>query len=168
MAKHSKRRRRRFNLRRVRCTPELNLGTLASDTALTTPMSGGTATAPMRVVSVKATVNANGITAANGPFTVGYAHGDYSVTEIKECLEAAAALDIGNKISIEHANRLVRIIGTIDAEDSRLNDGKPITTRLNWFFPSDKKLNFFAFNESTSAADTGASIKVAGDMWVKD
>ena len=122
----------------------------------------------MRVVSVKCTVNANGITAANGPFTVGFAHGDYSVTEIKECLEAAASLDVGNKVAIEQANRLVRIIGTLDAEDSRLNDGNIISTKLNWFFPSDKKLNFFAFNESTSPADTGASIKVAGDMWVKD
>ncbi len=40
MAKKRSRRRRRFNLRQVRVTPELALATLASDTALVVGMTG--------------------------------------------------------------------------------------------------------------------------------
>ncbi len=146
----------------------MNLATLGSDTALTAPLSGGTSSAPMRIVTVKATWNMNNLTAGEGPITVGYAHGDFSVTEIKECLEAAAAIDVGNMIAREQADRKIRIIGTIDAEDSSLNDGKPVKTRLNWFFNAGRTLNMFAFNESTSPLTTGSSIKVAGDLWVSD
>lgn len=168
MVKKPYRRRRRFNLRRVRITPELNLSTLASDTALTNAIQGGTSTAPMRIKSIIATWSVTGMTAGNGPITVGYAHPDYSVTEIKECLEAAAAIDLGDKVAQERANRLVRIIGVIDDEEERLNDGLPVKTKLNWLLPAGDTPNMFVFNESTSPLDTGASVKVAGDMWIED
>ncbi len=167
MAKH-KGKRRSFNLRRIRLTPELALGTLASDTALTVPIQGGTSTVPMRIVSVNATWQISALTADEGPLTVGYAHPDYSVAEIKECLESQAAIDLGDKVAQERANRLIRIVGTIDSEDERLNDGLPVKTRLNWQLPAGQTPNVFVFNEQTGALTTGSSLKVAGDMWIKD
>ncbi len=168
MANKARRRRRRFNLRRVRLTPELNLSTLAFDTALTNAIQGGTSTAAMRIVTILATWQVTGMTAGEGPLTVGYAHPDYSVAEIKECLEAAAAIDLGDKVAQERANRLVRLIGTIDSEENRLNDGLPVKTKLNWPMPAGDTPNIFVFNESTSPLTTGASVKVAGNMWIKD
>ncbi len=165
MAKNT--RRRRFNLRRVKITPELNLGTLASDTALVVGATGAS-TATYRCMSLKTTWNLQNLTASEGPITVGYAHSDYSVAEIKECLESAGAIDVGDKIAQERANRLVRIVGSLDAEESSLKNGQPVSTKLNWLIPIGKFVNVFAFNESTATLTTGSSLKVAGDMWVKD
>ncbi len=161
--------RRRFNLRRVRISPNLALSTLAAATVLTGPLTGSSDGA-YRAVSVKNTWTLSEFTAANGPVTVGYAHSDYSVTEIKEALEITTAISPGDKVAQEKANRLVRVVGTFPAEaNSSLNDGKPIKTRLNWFIPIGKAVNIFAFNEDTAAAlDTGSTVNCAGDLWVKD
>ncbi len=166
--KRTSRKSRRFNLRRVRCSPELPLGTLASDTALTVKLAGGTSTTPMVVASVNLTWQISALTADEGPLTVGLAHEDYTVAEIKECLEASAAIDAGDQIAKERANRKIRIVGTIDSEDERLNEGKPLKTKLNWFFPAGLGVEIFVFNEQTGALTTGSSLKVAGDMWVRD
>ncbi len=109
-------------------------------------------------------------TATEGPLTVGYAHSDYSVTEIKECLEAVAAIDAGNKIANEQANRLIRIVGVLRSPvgGSFLNDGKPIKTRLNWLITPGDTVNVFAFNENTAALSTGSVLNLQGDLWVKD
>ncbi len=108
------------------------------------------------------------MTAGEGPLTIGYAHPDYTVTEIKECLEAQAAIDLGDKVAQERSNRLIRVIGMIDAENDVLNDGMPVTTKLNWVMPAGQTPNLFVFNESTGPLTTGSSVKLAGDMWVKD
>ncbi len=155
-------------MRRIRITPELALGTLGSDTALTVAIQGGTSTAPMRIVSVNSTWQISALTADEGPLTVGYAHPDYSVTEIKECLGSQAAIDLGDKVAQERANRLIRIVGTIDSEDERLNDGLPVKTRLNWLLPAGQTPNVFVWNEQTGALTTGSSLKLSGDMWIVD
>ncbi len=167
MAKHPKRR-RKFNLRRVRITPELALGTLASDTALTVAVQGGTSTTAMTIASIIAVWNIQNLTAQEGPITVGYAHPDYSVVEIKECLEAQAAIDAGDKVAQERADRLVRIVGSLDREFSVLNNGLPVRTKLNWYLPAGDTPNVFAFNEQTGALTTGSSLKIAGNMWIRD
>ncbi len=163
--------RRRFTLRRVRVSPSLALVTLAANTALTAGMSGN-ADGAYRCVSIKATWGMHGVNnQTGGPFTVGYAHSDYTVAEIKECIEAASAINLGDKIAQEKANRLVRIVGVLDAADATqgddLNDGKPISTKLNWMILIGKQVNLFAYNDGTVAV-TGASLKVTGDMWIRD
>jgi len=168
MPKAYPRKRRRFSLRRVRITPERALATLASDTAIVNSL---TVVAPSayRAVSIKATWNLVGLTANEGPITVGYAHDDYTVAEIKEALEAAASIDPGNKIAQEQANRLIRIVGTFaSGAAGLLNDGKPISTRLNWLIGVGHAVNMFAYNEFPSALTTGAVVHCVGDMWVKD
>lgn len=159
--------RRRFNLRRVRVSNEITLSTLASDTALTVTMTGASVST-YRAMSVKATWNLKTLAAADGLVTFGYAHSDYSVTEIKECLEAFAAIDPGDKIAQEQANRLVRLVGTFSTESEEFNNGRPITTRLNWLIPIGQNVNLFVFNEDTSALTSGAIVNHQGNLWVKD
>ncbi len=169
MAKHPRRRgKRRFNLRRVRITPEEPLLTLASDTVITQDL---TAASPdrYRCVTVKGSWTLIALTAGEGPITVGYAHSDYSVTEIKECLEAQAAISQSNKVAREQSDRLVRVVGTMrGVGNSFLNDGKPISTKLNWLIGIGATVKMFSFNESTSPLTTGAVTNLVGDMWIRD
>ncbi len=173
MAK-KRRGKRRFNLRRVRVSTELALGTLASDVAVTNSLTGTSAGA-YRLVSAKLIWSQSKAVDGEGPVTVGYAHSDYSVTEIKECLEAFAAIDQGDKIASEKANRLVRTVGTISARGpggavagGNLNDGKPVKTRLNWLINIGDSVNMFVFNESIAVLTTGSVVNAQGDLWIKD
>ncbi len=169
LAKHTGRRNgRRYNLRKVRITPELALATLASDTAVTVTTTG-TSDSQYRCISILATWALRGLTAGDGPVTVGYAHGDYTVAEIKECLESTNAISQGDKIAGEKTNRLVRIVGTFGtAGPGILNDGRPIKTRLNWAIMVGEQVNMFAFNEDTAALTTGSVLHCQGSMFVKD
>ncbi len=168
LAKHGKGKSpRRYSLRKVRITAELALVTLASDTALTVAAVAAAGGA-YRLVTVKASYAMRSMAAGDGPLTVGWAHGDYSVTEIKECMEAQAAINQGNKVAQEQANRLIRIVGTFTGGDSTLNDGRPIKTRLNWLITIGQVPNIFAFNEDSGSLTTGALMTVQGDIYIKD
>lgn len=157
---------RKFNLRRVRVTPGVALSTLGTVTAITVDVAG-TADGAYRAVSVNGSWNLTGLTGGEGPITVGYAFSDYSVTEIKESLEAIASINLGDKIAQEKANRLVRVVGMLNEAQDELNDGKPLKTRLNWLIPIGKSVNVFAYNEGAQLT-TGASVNMTGDMWIKD
>ncbi len=170
MVRHRKGSKRRFNLRKVRTVPIITLGTLANVTVITGSVTGP-ADGSYRAMSHHGVWQKKNGTAGEGPIVVGYADGDYSVTEIKECLEATASISRGDKIANERANRFVRVIGSFSgiAAEEVLNDGKPIKTRLNWPFPADDtNLVIFAYNESGSALTTGCLIEADGNLWVKD
>ncbi len=158
--------RRKFNLRKVPVSPETTLSTLASKIVLVTTLTGN-ADGAYRVMSVDGSWAWVAATAGEGPLTVGYAHSDYSITEIKEALEAGASISVGDKVNQEKANRLVRKVGVINALLGELNDGAPIKTRLNWLIPIGKSVNMFCYNEGGNLT-TGSSLHMAGDMWVKD
>ncbi len=108
------------------------------------------------------------LTANDGPIVIGLAHSDYTVTEIKEALEASTAIDAGNLIAQERANRKVRIIGTMNEVRESLNDGQPISTKLNWLMTIGKTVNLFAYNDGAALLTTGAVVALNGDLWVKD
>ncbi len=160
--------RRRYSLRQVRITPEIVLSTLASATAIVSVLTAAS-TSQYRAISVKATWTIRALTGNEGPVTVGYAHSDYTVVEIKEALEASLSISPGDKVAQERTNRLVRIVGTFgDADQAVLNDGRPIKTRLNWLITIGQSVNMFAFNDSGSALTTGSSVHLFGSLYVKD
>ncbi len=125
-------------------------------------------------MSMKATWSMENVDILDGPVLVGYAHGDYTVGEIKEAIESGGSIVVGNKIVQEQANRLVRIVGAFtnngtDNADVTLNDGKPIKTRLNWLIPIGQTFNLFVYNDGSAAIETAAKfVKVNGTGWVKD
>ncbi len=157
-------------MRPVRVSNEDALGTLGAGIAVTASMTGA-ANTPYRCKSVTASWVITGSTAAEGPVTVGYAHSDYTQTEIKECLEAFASVDQGDKIARERTSRLVRIVGTISLGSgaNRLNNGMPVKTKLNWLINIGDSVNIFSFNENTSTAlTTGAIVNHQGTIWIQD
>ncbi len=156
-----------FRLRKVRITPAQALSTLAGVTALTTGLTGA-ADGAYRLVSANGVHSVLSLTAGEGPITVGFAHSDYTVTEIKEAIESALAISVGDKIAQEKANRLVRVVGEISAAEPIMNEGRPVKTRLNWLIPIGKVVNMFAYNNNSGALTTGGIQNFTGDLWVKD
>ncbi len=166
--KRKPKRRRRSNLRLVRVSPQKALLTLGSLTALAAPLVP-TSDAQYRLMTCDCTWSLINFTAGDGPITVGYAHNDYTVAEIKEAIENTSSISPGDKIAQEKASRWVRIVGTLSgAGASSLNDGQRVRTRLNWAIQIGSAVNVFIFNESTGALTTGAILDVVGDLWVLD
>ncbi len=153
----------------VRVNPFITVGALVTNIAVVGAQTGS-ADGQYCGVTMEQVWTLRGNTAANGPLTVGYAHSDFSVTEIKEAIEAVAAISLGDQVAQEKANRKVRIIGTFPgaATDESLNDGRKIKTRLNWAIPIGKAINIFAYNEDGGTRDTGGVVDATGRMWVKD
>ncbi len=90
--------RRRFNLRPVRFSANSgDLSTLASVTAIRSTLIAAPVGSSYRVVSVKATWSVTPFTAGDGPLVMGISHGDYTVTQIKEYLEATGSINLGDK-----------------------------------------------------------------------
>ncbi len=152
----------------MRSSANISLLTLAALTAKTGALFAAAAGA-LRVMSASATWSLTDLTANDGPIVFGYAHSDYTVTEIKECIEASGAIDLGDKIAQERANRLVRVVGVMNEVRETINDGEPVKTRLNWRFNPGEVLNVFAYNDNADdALTTLAELGHNGVLWVKD
>ncbi len=129
---------------------------------------------PYRLMSIKASyswLNSGG-TIDDG-FDFGVSHGDYTATEIEECLEAQTAIDRGNKIALEQSNRLVRMIGSIEsvaaAQQGRVfASGRQVKTKLNWYMATGDKLKGWIRNNSGIIWTTGSTLGAAGSIWLKD
>ncbi len=144
----------------------LALATLADAVVLQANVAGGTFAEDFRVTSIRSTWTMRGATPDEGPIMLGYNHGDYTVTEVKENIESQGLSPAG-KIEREQANRLVRQIGAFQGagQDKVLNDGKPIRTKLNWIIQDGIGLEFFAMNQSGAILTTGSIIELFGTMY---
>ncbi len=160
---------RKFTLRAVRVTSTVTVGNVLAQIAVTGALLG-TADGAYRLISCKNTWSMTNNTAGDGSLVVGYAHGDYTVTEIKEFIESASSINIGNKIANEQSNRLIRIVGTFPGllTEEVLNDGKPIHTKLNWAIPIGTGVNAFVYNDDGAQRSTGAGVRQNGTVWVRD
>ncbi len=158
---------RNYRLRKVHVTPAQALATLNGVTVIATGLSAA-ADGTYRLVSCIGIHSVLALTAGEGPITIGFAHSDYTVTEIKEAIESALSISVGDKVANERSNRLVRIVGEVAAERPMLNDGMPVKTRLNWLIPIGKFVNIFAYNNNSAQLTTGGIQNFSGDLWVKD
>ncbi len=159
----------RYSLRRIRLTPELALAALATDTVLVANLILGSEQ-EYRFISMKGTWSIHNHTPGEGPIAFGVAHGDYTVTEIKECLESFLSISPGDKIAEERSNRMVRQIATFSgvAASETVNNGNPIKTRLNWAIQDSTAVLMWFYNEDTNDLTTGTVATFSGNMWVKD
>ncbi len=110
-----------------------------------------------------------------GPIMFGWAHSDYTNAEIEGFLEAAASWDLGDKIAKEVRSRLVRIVGVFDLPQAvtdavRVNDGRPIRTKLNWMLAEGDTLSLWAYNMGDgSVATTVPNVHAFGtaNLWTQ-
>ncbi len=177
MAKHPKRRRRSFkNYFKARIDIVIDVGTLAAQTGI----RGLTADAVDEksiCSSVKATYTISDQTPAAdvGPIDVYVIHPDYTLVEVEEFIENTASWSRNDMVAQEIANRRIRLVGTFPTAKSGaavealvINDGKPITTKLNWTLRSGQGLGFVVYNNGTAAfATTDPDVRVSGhaNMW---
>ncbi len=135
-------------------------GTVAADD-VTSSVLAEVLTEERRILSVEATYAMEGLAAGDGPIEYGVAHSDYSAAEIEEAIEATGAWDEGDKVAQEQAKRLVRQLGIFTAEETALNDGQPVKTRLNWRIATGDTLQFWIRNRGIQLT-TGMEITGQG------
>ncbi len=114
-----------------------------------------------RISSIRNTYTLSDFTpGANiGPILVGVSHSDYSDAEIEGFIESSNGWDMSNLIAREIRQRRIRMIGTFNtpsaaSDSTRLNDGRPIRTKLNWIVAEGQGLRFWAYNMGNQAVAT--------------
>ncbi len=169
MAKHPKRRNRKFR-RYLKGQIDLDfaLGTIAKN-AMVSAATPDTVIERTLVTSIVASYAYGEHTPDQGPFRIGVAHSDYSATEILEWVDNAGSWSEADLVGKEVSARKIREIGVFTGAlaQGRLNDGKPIKTKLNWILTTGQTLDFWVINEDDSSFTTGTDVTVNGhaNLW---
>lgn len=144
----------------------ISLSTLADDTVLKSdPITLGE---DLFVISTEFLISLRGLTAGEGPIEVGFAHGDLSITEIKEFLDAH--LTDPDDITVkEKLTRPVRRIGMFPGLSGNevLNNGIPIKTKGKFTIGDGHTFSLWVMNHSGAALTTGSAIRVDGKVYGK-
>ncbi len=153
----------------------LDLGTLAPNVLVGSDLAD-VVVDTTRISSIKATWAVNNMTPVSqaGPIVVGIAHSDYTDAEIEAWLEATGSWDMGNMVAKEIRSRRIRQVGIMPEASAatlsaNLNDGLPVTTKLNWMLAEGDTLKVWAYNTGLAAfTSTTPKLLVNGkaNLWV--
>ncbi len=164
--KRSGRKRNRKGFFAMPYSASLALATLANEVVVKVNTHASSFTRDAYIISVDQYTSLHNNTTAEGPYQLGFAHGDLTVTEIKESLEAEP-IDPSDIIAREHMRRPVRKMGMLPGllASEVLNNGVVQRTRIN--FPIGKNaLVFWAKNRGDTAnLTTGTLIKISGTIY---
>ncbi len=119
------------------------------------------------IISVDALWTIHGLTAGDTPIDVGFSHGDLTVTEIGEALDANLS-DPDDIIQKERSRRPVRRAGTFagsTATEFVLNDGKTVRTRVKFSVGDGHSFRNWARNISGANLQTGAVLQCNGKLF---
>ncbi len=166
MVKHPKKGRGR-NFVAIPFEAEKALTTLADDTVIIQSLLSAAFTEDFFAISVDVLWQIRNLTVGEGPLPVGLAHGDYTVGEILEAIEAER-LGPDDMILNEKANRKVRRSGSFSGVtgDSVLNDGKPIRTPLRFSVGSGHTLSAWLVSRAAvTNLTTGATLILSGTLY---
>ncbi len=172
VAKHRKR--RSGNFVAIPINGELTVGALANQAVVLDDILGGNLTEDLFVMSVDLQGVMIDITAGEGdPSQIGFAHGDYSATEVAENLNVIL-LGPASKIEQERSRRLVRKTGLLSGDGSNAfvamtligkDGGRLIRTKLKFTVQNGKTINMFLFNNSGAVFTTGARFRWSGTVY---
>ncbi len=146
---------------------ELALSTLANNTVLAQALT--ILSDDFWVISGDLNWLMIGMTPGEDPLYVGIANGDLSVAEIKEAINASP-VSRSDIVEREQARRPVRKVGAFTQQDAatvaqRLNDGKPIRTKIRMYLAEGTELNMWAHNKSGATLTTGAKLHCYGTLY---
>ncbi len=164
MAKKRSVRRRNPRFQAVKVHALIDIGALATGVALKGALWD--LAQDCRVISADLTWTIFGMDLLDGPVDVGLAHGDYTVAEIAEAMDASPNSD-SDKIAIEKSNRQTRLAGTFQQPVNTgagqvLNNGRKIRTKMGWYFSKDIDLVLFAINRGSPALTVDTTVSVSG------
>ncbi len=166
MVKRKKRGGRKARLVVVPFNAQLTLATLADDAVISGALMANFGE-DFFCISIDAAWGIRGHTAGETPLRFGFAHGDYSDTEIAEAINAEIT-DPDDKIAQERSRRLVRTVGSFDGSlaDPVYNDGRVKRTPIRWSIGDGHQMDFWLINESaTTNLTTGSIVECQGKMY---
>ncbi len=163
----ARKRRRRGKFIAARVSGTMALGTLSIAIVIAQDLNTGAADNEYFAHSCDLVVGTRGFTAGEGPILIGLAHSGYSVTEIKEALEANGT-DFGSPTVMEQNNRMVRDHGLfpIITATEIMNDGRPKRTKLRFRVEDGNDVVIFAYNQSGATLTTGGQIFWNGKVYL--
>ncbi len=154
-------------LQPIKFVTTLNLATLASNTALTTP-TVDSLEQDFHIVSTDLLCSLAEMTINEGPLDFGLAEQGYTAAEIVECLDASPLSQYGPEM--ERSKRRVRLYGRFpgDAISQEVNDGESIRRKM--FLRTFGTSNFaaarvFIVNRDSNPLTTGGILKISGTHW---
>ncbi len=166
LAKARRSRRRNPNFRAVRVLGSLALGALADNTFVKSAI--GETGQEYIAISMDCYAAIKNHTAAEGPIAWGIAHGDYTVTEIKEWWESNGSI-AGDKVQDEYRRRLIRQVGIFPglATDEVLYDGRAKRVKLGFRIQESKTLSLWAVNLSDGTLTTGTLVDLTATLYLR-
>ncbi len=161
--KKSKKNRRNFVA--IPFTGALALSTLADETVSKVALTAAFGE-DIYIISVDITPSIRGHTAQEVPIFIGLNHGDLSVGEILEAINAELT-DPDDIIAKERARRPVRKIGGFSGSlaEPIINDGKKIRQKVGFSVGDGHTLDLWAKNQSGAALTTGGIIEFDGVIY---
>ncbi len=148
---------------------EVALSTVSEDNVVIADIFSGTLTEDLYMFRADLTWMLQGtLTAGEGPYGFGIAHGDYSADEIEECINVAITGPF-DKINGEKARRLVRRVGRFSQLDAaapqmQFNNGRPMKTKVRWINESGQNTAIWVENQGAGAT-TGKIVSVTGTIY---
>ncbi len=164
MAKHTGKGRRKGKILKGKFDNSLTLAALAANTGVL----DATEIVAQRsfLLSMEAVHSIAGLTAGDTVY-LAVAHSDYTLAEVEEWIENQGGWDEGNLISQEINRRKIRSIGTFTFEETVLNEGRVLKTKLGFIVTSGDGLNFVLYNPDAAALTTGSEWTSLGHVWIK-
>lgn len=119
-----------------------------------------------RLIGFKGSFSVEDLGADEGPVIAGIADGDYTAAEIEECLEAANSMVLGDRVTQEQANRLVRQCATLIGDVHEIKDEQ--WYKLNWLVSIGKQPQLYAYNaDPDNPLTTGATLHMDGKILIR-
>ncbi len=118
------------------------------------------------ILSIDCTILLRDLTSGQVPIEVGFAHGDLSITEIGEYLDAELT-DPDDIIAKERSRRPVRRIGTFGREGTHLdlNDGVSLRVKIKFSVGNGFQMLLWVRNQSGAVLTTGTVVEGFGVLF---
>ncbi len=143
----------------------MTLGALAANTGLLDRTDSSVASRAY-LLSMEAVHSIIGL-AAGESVALGVAHSDYTLAEVEEWIENTTGWDEGDLISQEINRRKIRSIGVFTSEETAINEGRMLKTKLGFIVNTGDGLNFFLYNPDAAGLTTGSEWTSMGHVWIK-
>ncbi len=165
-AKSSKRRRRDKSFVALNFEVTFVLGTLSDNIVLANDLLGASFGEDIYIVSIDWTAAIKNMTQGEVPLYMGFNHGDLSVTEIAEALDANL-VNPDDIIAKERSRRPVRRAGmfNLNAVDIILHDGVMKRTKILFSVGNGFGLQVYVRNSSGAGLTTGAAFEMQGTIY---
>ncbi len=121
-----------------------------------------------RVLKQEIICQVHGLTAGQGKgMILGLADNELTTTEIGECIGVNGPNDRNDRLKVEQAERMVRLIGAIHSDELTngtkvqfVDEGRIIKIKPRWTFSNVEGWTFFIYNRDGAEITTGATCRI--------